>query len=57
MNAVSLNKQEQKKRVLQLSKSQIKTTNKNLVINTLTPKFKFKNNKGEVIDPKNNILL
>ena len=57
MNAVSLNKQEQKKRVLQLSKSQIKTTNKNLVINTLIPKFKFKNNKGEVIDPKNNILL
>ncbi|MBT8316449.1 MAG: hypothetical protein HKP59_02370 [Lutibacter sp.] len=30
---------------------------KKYIINTLSPKFNYKNNKGEIVAPKNNILF
>ncbi len=53
MNAVSLKPNIQKKKDLK----SIEKWGKNLNINTLIPKFKFKNHKGETTAPKNDILL
>ena len=53
MNAVSLLPNTQRKRDVKGSEKWVK----NLNINTLIPKFKFKNHKGETTSPKNDILL
>ena len=52
MNEAGIKNPAHKKINLKMSKPQINKLEKriqNLVINTLIPKFKFKNNKGETI--------
>lgn len=52
MNEVSFKKPVYKKTNLEMSKrlmNKLEKPTQNLAINTLIPKFKFKNNKGETI--------
>ena len=56
-NLIQENQQEPHLKVIKNSKSKIKNTVKRLCINTLTPRFNFRNSKGEVITPQSYNLL
>jgi len=53
MGAKNLNEKVEEYSNLKLMKNN-RTINK-LIINTVIPKFTFKNNKGEIVKPKNSV--